>query len=109
MDNGQNIISDLLMFSLSANDWTEFKQLRKKVSDVESSLGGHSRVDRLEGRQSNSNSPTRDNQSTGDYNVTHIHTEGSEMPKDKANMTKFTIDTQSPFVKQTVVPNPAMQ
>ena len=102
MDNGQNIISDLLMFNLSTNDWTEFKQLRKKISDVESS---HSR---LEGRQSNSNSPTRDNQSAGDYNITHIHTEGSEMAKDKANMTKFTIDTQSPFMKQTVVPNPTM-
>ena len=36
MDNGQNIISDLIMFSLPARDWTEFKQLRKKTSDVES-------------------------------------------------------------------------
>lgn len=25
MDNGQNVISDLLMFNLHSRDWTEFK------------------------------------------------------------------------------------
>ena len=36
MDNGQNVISDLLMFDLHSRDWTEFKQMRKKSSDLTS-------------------------------------------------------------------------
>ena len=36
MDNGQNAMSDLLMFNLKSRDWTEFKQMRRKGSDLAS-------------------------------------------------------------------------
>ena len=35
MDNGQIVMNDLIMFDIKLQDWTEFKQLRKKDSDTE--------------------------------------------------------------------------
>ena len=95
MDNGQNIVSDLLMFSLETRDWVEFKQLRKKTSDVEST-----HLD---------TSPDRNYDSAGDHSSSVVNTLDSEGARDAQNYTKFTIDTQSPFERKKAIPNPAMQ
>ena len=106
MDNGQNIISDLLMFDILTLDWTELKQMRKKYSDVESShyfgVGTHSQ----------DSSPTRNDtlnyDSAGEpvpRKEQNFATETCELSKE----TKFTVDTQSTFEKKKRIPNPVMQ
>ena len=96
MDNGQNVVSDLLMFDLKSKDWTEFKQLRRKHSDIYQLDGNYSSPMRMDTNSSVENSP-------------HRNTEQSELIRDPKNITKFTIDTQSTYERKKIVPNPAVR
>ena len=101
MDNGQIVMNDLIMFDISLRDWTEFKQLRKKVPDSETAKHKQRR-----------------NASNGSQEATRIlndsvqtlssrgATEATEKIDHLQYYSKFTEETQSIPPKSKVMPNP---